>query len=92
MISRVDCVLKGVQVTWGKVPGAVKYRVFRKLPTGGWLTLGDTTGLTFTDTTAQSGQTYTYVVRCVSANGKSFTSAYIPTGRITIFPPLLSAG
>ena len=81
VISRVDCVLKGVQVTWGKVPGAVKYRVFRKLPTGGWLTLGDTTGLTFTDTTAQSGQTYTYVVRCVSANGKSFTSAYIPTGR-----------
>ena len=81
VISRVDCVLKGVQVTWGKVPGAVKYRVFRKLPTGGWQPLGDTTGLTFTDTTAQSGQTYTYVVRCVSANGKSFTSAYIPTGR-----------
>ena len=80
-VSRLDCVQTGVQVTWGKVPGAVKYRVFRKLPTGGWLTLGDTTGLTFTDTTAQSGQTYTYVVRCVSANGKSFTSAYIPTGR-----------
>ncbi len=65
----------GVQVTWDKVPGAVKYRVFRKLPNG-WLPLGDTTGLTFTDTTAQSGTKYTYTVRCVSADGKAFTSAY----------------
>ena len=67
------------------MPGAVKYRVFRNLPSGGWQPLGDTTALTFVDTAVQSGQTFTYVVRCISADGKAFTSAYDPAGRTITF-------
>jgi len=70
----------GVQVTWKASAGAAKYRVFRKTADGGWAKVGDTTGTSFTDKTAVSGTTYWYTVRCLSADGKSFTSAYDTTG------------
>ncbi|MBQ8935005.1 MAG: leucine-rich repeat protein, partial [Oscillospiraceae bacterium] len=83
----------GVQITWGKVTGAAKYRVFRKTAGSNWQVLGDTTGLIYTDKTAASGTAYTYTVRCVSANGKTFTSAYDPAGKTITYlsAPVLGA-
>ena len=72
-LGSVTRVNGGVQITWGKVAGAAKYRVFR--------TLGDTTSLTYVDKTANRGTTYTYTVRCVSADGRAFTSAYDAAGK-----------
>lgn len=71
----------GVQVSWKKIAGAAKYRVFRKVGSNSWVKLTDTAKLSFLDKTARKGVTYTYTIRCVTSNGKSFTSAYNTKGR-----------
>lgn len=71
----------GVQVSWKKVAGAAKYRVFRKVGSGSWVKLTDTAKLSFLDKTAKKGVTYTYTIRCVTSSGKAFTSAYNTKGR-----------
>ena len=79
-VTKLENVAGGVKITWDAVPGAAKYRVFVKNAKGGWSTLGNTTGTGFTYTAAESGKTYTFTVRCLSADGKSFTSAYNTSG------------
>ncbi|MCD8127625.1 MAG: hypothetical protein LUD82_09360 [Clostridiales bacterium] len=66
----------GVKVAWNAYSGAVKYRVFRKISGGSWEKVGDTTSTSYTDTTAVSGTTYTYTVRCINSAGTGYTSAY----------------
>lgn len=70
----------GVQVSWNAVKGAAKYRVFLKSGTS-WKKLGDTASTKYTHTAASSGTTYTYTVRCLSKDGKSFTSAFDTKGK-----------
>ena len=74
----------GVQLSWKKVSGAQRYRVYRKTGSGGWKQLGDTTSLKFVDTAAVNGKTYTYTVRCVSKDGKKTVSGYDTTGKSII--------
>ncbi len=85
----------GVKVSWNAVPHAEGYRVFSKLPGGDWKRLGDVTGATsYLDTAALSGKTYTYTVRCISADGNSYTSYFDKTGKTVAYvaaPKLLSA-
>lgn len=71
----------GIKVGWKKVTGAVKYRVFRKTLNGGWKKLADTTGSSYLDKSAKNNVTYSYTIRCVSADGKKFTSGYKAKGR-----------
>ena len=70
----------GVHFSWNAVNDTPKYRVFRKTGNGGWVMLGDTTAAKFTDTSAAIGTTYTYTVRCVSADGNTFLSDYNRSG------------
>ncbi len=79
-ISALSNTSKGVKITWGKVAGAAKYRVYVKT-SNGWQKIGDTTSNTLTHTAAKSGTTYTYTVRCISADAKSFTSAFDSKGK-----------
>ena len=65
----------GVLVKWKKVTGAKQYRVFRKDSSGSWKVVGDTVSHSYTDENVKSGKTYTYTVRCLSADGMTFTSA-----------------
>lgn len=65
----------GVKVSWNKVTGAAKYRVFY-YGSDGWRRLTDTTSTSFIDEDVRSGNSYKYTVRCVSADGKEFTSDY----------------
>lgn len=80
-ISSVKPTTTGVEITWGKVAGAAQYRVFRKTGSGSWKKVGDTVGTSLVDKKAKSGTTYTYTVRCLSANGKSYTSKYDTKGK-----------
>ena len=64
----------GVQVSWKRVAGAAKYRVFRKVGSGEWIKLADT-DKAYLDKTAKNGVTYRYTVRCLNKNGK-YVSAY----------------
>ena len=80
-ISSLSKTSSGVQVKWGKVTGAVNYKVFRKTANGSWTAVGTTTGTSFVDKTAKKGTKYTYTVRCVSKDGKTYTSAFDATGK-----------
>ena len=80
-ISSLSKTSSGVQIKWGKVTGAVNYKVFRKTANGKWTVVGTTTSTSFVDKTAKKGTKYTYTVRCISKDGKSYTSSYDSKGK-----------
>lgn len=86
-ISKIINTASGVRVDWGKERGAVKYRVFRReynastKKWGSWAKAGDTTAVSFTDKTAVSGKLYKYGVRCISSDGKTYTSGLKSAGK-----------
>lgn len=82
-LTKLETVSGGIKVTWGKVENALKYRVFRKTASGKWTKAGDTTDTSLVDTGAVDGTTYTYTVRCLTEDGKSYTSPYESTQTIT---------
>ena len=67
----------GVEISWNEVNGAEKYRVFY-YGSRGWTRLADTEETSFIDTDVSSNYTYTYTVRCISADGSTYTSDYRP--------------
>ena len=64
-----------VTLNWNAVPGADGYRVYRKTSSG-WLTLGHTTRLTYTENSLKANTKYTYAVK-----------AYVLDGATKVFAP-----
>ncbi|MCD7843097.1 MAG: S8 family serine peptidase [Clostridiales bacterium] len=80
-LSSVSNTTSGVKVKWKAVTGAAQYRVCRKASgESKWTRIAVTTSTSYTDTTAVSGTTYKYTVRCLSADGSTYTSSYNSTG------------
>ena len=79
-ISKAESVYGGVKLTWNKVNGAAKYRVYYK-GSKGWTKMVDTTSTSYIDKDVSSGRNYTYTVRCITSDAKKFTSGYNPTGK-----------
>ncbi len=69
----------GVNISWDKVTGADTYRVFY-YGRNGWTRLCDTNSTSVTDSDVYSGKTYTYTVRCITADKKQYTSGYNANG------------
>ena len=92
VLSNLENVNGGVMVKWGSVPGAAEYRVFRKgVSDTKWKTLGDLTGTSYVDRSAQSGTKYIYTVRCITSGTKFFASDYDHNGKTIAYvaaPPL----
>ncbi len=84
MLRQVSCADGGVRVQWDAVPGAAQYRVYYKTASG-WQRIGDTAGTSLLWTGAKSGERYTFTVRCLAADKKSFTSAYDTAGKSVIY-------
>ncbi|MDD6212425.1 MAG: fibronectin type III domain-containing protein [Clostridiales bacterium] len=80
-VSGLTNTASGVQIKWKAVTGAQKYRVFRKIGSQSWEALEDTASTEFLDQKVQSGTTYRYTVRCISADGKIYTSSYDSKGK-----------
>ena len=86
-LTKVECNISGVKLTWDKVIDAEKYRIFRKTYTAstkkwsGWAKIADTTAVQYTDKTVATGTKYKYTVRCISADGGTYTSDYDKTGK-----------
>ena len=91
-IVSISAVSGGTHLTWRKVNGASKYRVFRKTDSGNWMRIGDAASTSFTDRKAEKGIGYVYTVRCVDADG-NYVSSYDPVGTpFTLAPaPILSS-
>ena len=79
VISGFESLDSGVRISWSKVLGASKYRVYY-YGRNGWTSMGDTTSTSFIDTDVASCVTYTYSVQCVSADGTEYTSKMNTTG------------
>ncbi len=70
VIDSIECTDKGVTLTWDAVEGATGYKVFRKLPnSSSWDQLEKLSDLTYTDATAETGQTYVYAVQAYQTIG-----------------------
>ena len=78
-VTSIKSISNGVRLTWNRVNGAAKYRVFVKNGNH-WKALGDTLSTTWTNKTVKNNTKYTYTVRCVSKDGKKFTSTYNSKG------------
>ena len=77
--AKIENTDKGVKLSWNKIAGAYKYRVYYK-GRNGWTRFAETTGTSAVDTVVTSGSTYTYTIRCVDKNG-NFVSGYNSNGR-----------
>ncbi|MBQ8860800.1 MAG: hypothetical protein IJ015_05655 [Ruminococcus sp.] len=73
VIKTVSSETNGLKITWNKVDGAKNYKVYKRVNSS-WVTLGYTTDNKYTDTSVNSGYTYSYTIRCVTEDGKYFTS------------------
>ena len=79
-ISSLTATSKGVKISWKKVSGAEKYRIYYKYKDT-WKKIADSTGTSYTWTGAKSGTSYTFYIRCVSADGKKITSGVDEKGK-----------
>ena len=64
----------GVYVTFKRVAGAAKYRLYRKTGSGKWVGIA-TIKSGYIDKTAKRGVTYRYTLRCMNKNGKLISAA-----------------
>ena len=85
-ITKAESVDGGVKISWNKVNGAEKYRVYYKSRKG-WTRLADTTSTSYTDSKVSSGKAYTYTVRCINSSANKFTSGYDAKG-VTVTTPV----
>lgn len=72
-ISSLTLTSNGIVVKWNKVAGAKSYRIYRKT-TGGYTRIGTVNNgntTSYTDTTAESGKTYTYAVKPYNGNASA---------------------
>ena len=74
-LKTISNTTSGVKITWSKVSGADKYRVYRKTKSGEWKYLGSTSKTGYTDKTAKSGTKYYYAVKARNEAGNSSLSS-----------------
>lgn len=80
-ITKASNAINGINIQWKKVSNAAKYRIYRKTNSGNWKKIADTKNTSYIDTKVKSGKKYTYTIRCISSNGKKYTSNYNKKGR-----------
>ena len=78
-LTGVNNTASGPVVSWKASAGAQAYRVFCNEGSG-WNPIGDTTGTSLTHKGFSYNKKYLYTVRCITANGKKFTSAFDTKG------------
>lgn len=78
-IKKFENVQSGAKITWNSIKGAEKYKVYVKSGSS-WKTVGTTTETSLIHKSAKSSKSYTYTVKCISADETRATSRYISAG------------
>ncbi len=86
-------VADGVKISWKKLDGAEKYRVYYK-GSKGWTRMVDTAETSYIDKDVSSNHNYTYTVRCINKDATAFTSyfrsgnsiLYVAAPKLTLSP------
>lgn len=92
---RAEAAAEGVRLSW-RGPGA-DFRVFRRTAGGNLATLGDTPQPPWTDTLAEFGKPYSYLVQTIVKLGDNREAASEPSAEFSItpkdtFPPAAPTG
>lgn len=78
-ISNLSLAAGGIKIDWAEVKGAQCYRVFLKNKNN-WKIIGTTEENSLTHKKLNNAKDYTYTVRCISSDKKSYTSTFDETG------------
>lgn len=76
-VTKIQNTIDGAQLSWDKINGASKYRVYVNT-TNGWKSIADTTDNFFVHTDAISGSNYSYTLKAFDSDGAG--SAHNSTG------------
>ena len=74
-LKEIKNTAEGVKISWNKVSGADKYRIYRKTSKSDWKYIGSTSKTYYTDKTAKSGTKYYYAVKSRNEAGNSSFSS-----------------
>ena len=80
-----ESIASGVQVTWKASAGAPLYLVYRKTGSGSWTRVAYVTGTSWVDKSVYEGTQYTYTVRVIQGDRKTFLSDYDHVGISCVF-------
>ena len=76
-----------IVVTWEAAANAKTYIIYRKTKNTNWTVLvSGVSGTSYTDKSVTAGETYTYTVRGVAADGKTMSKGYDGTGKTATVP------
>ena len=78
-ITSFENISGGTKISWNKIAGAAKYRVFVKTASG-WKAIATVAANHYTYPVSKSGVTYSYTVRCLLSDLKTYGSGYNNTG------------
>lgn len=80
------------QITWKKVSGATKYRIYRKIPGGSWKTIASVASsvLKYNDQNVTACTSYQYTVRAYRETSGLTTSSKYTAGEIIKAAPALT--
>ncbi len=76
-----------IVVTWEAAANAKTYTIYRKTKSTNWTVLvSGVSGTSYTDKSVTAGETYTYTVRGVAADGKTMSKGYDGAGKTAKVP------
>ena len=76
-----------IVVTWEAAANAKTYTIYRKTKNTNWTVLvSGVSGTSYTDKSVTAGETYTYTVRGVAADGRTMSPSYDGTGKTAKVP------
>ena len=87
-IVSVKNVTGGIEITWGQMPGAAAYCIYRKSDGGSWIRIGQTSSLYYVDTDVIDDTRYSYTIQSLGTDGAP-ASEYDPVGRSIIYVSVL---
>lgn len=81
---KIAAAKEGIEVSWDRVPGVIRYAVYCREIGGAWHRIGTTVNASYTCAASRlkSGGTYQFTVRCMTGDKKTLLSGYEPSNSL----------